>query len=83
VTDIRIIVPAAVPVVSIETIPAITLGVGETYYVYQFVTDDSNVVTGSQILGIDTGLATYSHATGRITGVATGSMTGLQLEVTH
>lgn len=63
---------------AIATIPSITLGIGGTHDMLQYVTGN---ITDSQVLGL-TPIATYSHATGLLTGVSVGSLTGLQLEIT-
>ena len=64
------------------TIPDISLNQGQTISMSQYIVDNDNVITDSQILNLDTSIATYSHATKLLTGVAAGASLGLQLEVT-
>ena len=78
-TDVRIIVPTASRQVSISDIPDLSLVIGETHDMGQYI---NGPVVSSQVLGLNESIATYSDITKSLTAVATGSMTGLQLEVT-
>ena len=67
------------------TIPGILINVGQTSDMSQYIVDtfEGGRITDSQILALNTSIATYSHATKLLTGVAVGTMTGLQLEITY
>ena len=85
--DIPIVVPTAVREsasdVSLDTIPTLTIATGITIDMSVYINGTIGSITNSQIIGLDTDLATYSHATKLITGVSTGStMTGLEYELT-
>ena len=68
---------------SILTIPNFSITETSTHDMSQYINDPQTLITNSQIIGIDTNVATYSHATLLLTGVAVGSMTNVQLEVTY
>ena len=69
--------------ISLDTIPALTIATGKTIDMSVYINGSVGSITDSQIIGLDTDLATYSHATKLVTGVSTGTtMTGLQYEVT-
>lgn len=68
--------------VGLTTIPNLTVGVGSTHDMSQYIVDPLVRITDSQVLNINPTFATYSHATKLLTGVSVGSLPGLQLEVT-
>lgn len=65
---------------TIDTIPNITLAVGETHDMDQYINDPLSQVVDTSVTGL-LGYASYSDATRLLTGVSEGSETGLQLEV--
>jgi len=72
---------SAVPV-TISTIPGILIAVGQTHNMGQYIIDPNNNVTDSEILDLNTAIATYSSSTKLLTGVAVGVITDLRLRVT-
>lgn len=82
--ETRIIVPRATRSPSVlYDIPDITIAVGETHDMSQYINEQPGFdITDSQVLNLNTNIATYDHATKLLTGVAGGTMTGLQYEVT-
>ena len=66
---------------TISTIPNINLSQGFTRDMSQYWTDPDNRVTTSQILGLNTDIATYSHPI--LTGTELGTSNSLQLEITY
>ena len=68
--------------VRLLVIPDISLGTGQTRDMSQYIVDNTSSITDSQILNLNTNVATYSHATKLLTGSGAGTSTGLRLEVT-
>lgn len=63
---------------SIDTIPNITLAVGETHDMDQYINDPLGQIASTEVTGL-LGYASYSDATRLLTGVSEGSETGVQL----
>ena len=74
--------PFFIPDVSLLCIPKIAVAVGFTHDMSQYINDPAQLITNSQIIGINPAIATYSHATKFITGVSLGTLVGVQLEAT-
>ena len=51
----------------------------------QYIVDNfpGGAVSDSRIIGLDNNVASYSHATKLLTGIAGGISSGLKLEVTY
>ena len=80
--DIRVIPPRALrSLTGMHRVPDITLEVGETHDMSQYV-GDGVVIDTSQILNLNPAVATYDNATKLLTGVTAGLLSGLQYEVT-
>jgi hypothetical protein len=81
--NIVIAMPGPLPpdTVTIKRIPDISIGPSQTYNMSQHFSDPGSRISNSQVLNLNTSIATYSHPT--LTGVAAGTMTGLVLEVTY
>jgi hypothetical protein len=66
-----------------QTIPALTIATGQTIDMSVYITGPLGSVVNSEIQGLDTDLATYSHSTKLLTGVTTGvTQTGLTYVLT-
>ncbi len=68
---------------TLSQIANLSLTPAQTHDMNQYINDPSNVVTNSQILGINPAVATYSHATRLLTAVADGTINNCRLEVTY
>ena len=68
--------------IDISTIPDFSINVDQTINLIDLYVIGTGTVTDSQVIGIDTNYATYTHA-GGLVGVAEGTITGAQLEVTY
>ena len=80
--DIRVIPPRALrSLTGMHRVPDITLDVGETHDMSQYI-GDGVVTDTSQILNLNPAVATYDNATKLLTGVTAGLLSGLQYEVT-
>lgn len=71
------------PVPRLTNIGNITLDIGETHDMSQYIIDPTGLVTDSQFLNLNPAIASYNASTKLLTGVSGGTMTGLQLEVTY
>jgi hypothetical protein len=66
----------------LDPIPTeISFLVGATYDLSPYIHDPGGRIVSSRVLNLNTNIATYSHATKRLTGVSEGVTTGLRLEV--
>lgn len=69
--------------VLLATIPNLTISIGNTVNMNTYISDPDSRITSSRIINLNTSLASYSSATRILTATASGTMTGLQLEVTY
>jgi len=67
--------------VRILTISNISLGVGQSHDMSQYIIDPSRVRSATDVLGIS-GFVSYDEVLERLVGLSVGTETGLQLEVT-
>jgi hypothetical protein len=75
-------VPLAEPQFNIKKdIADITLSAGETYDMSQHIRGKDAEISDSTVLGLNSSVATYSHDTKLITGVATGTSQGLTYRI--
>ena len=78
VVDTRVIVPRANrvvdPTVTLTTIPNLSVSIGSTHDMSQYINGALERVASSEIVGLNTALATYSHSTKLLTGVAAAQL---------